>query len=622
MYFVLEIKNSLSKLYYALVALCRFFLFGSPLTLIVISVYLNRANFAHNDTISMLYLASIPAYYIVIAVILTFLLFPLYYIPRFNYLLIIPKSLLEIYLIINFFTFNIYRFHIDFFFVDMLINDFNGFGISAKLMLSTVFLVCFIFLINALIFKKAKQTKGIKYKGLYLFFVFFLFLVFIQGQLISIWAKGFGQIHITKYNAYFPLYYPTTSSAMIRSIKANYKWLIPNTKEGETGNFNETMSNNVSFFKYPKKALTFKKTSKDYNILFFILESWRFDMMNKEVTPNIYSLSKKSLVFKNHFSGGIVTNYGLYSLMHGLYPTYMDIAQSNPQEYQSLLIKELKKQNYDIGAYTSSNLSRFSLKDMFFYNIEKTKYHYFSAFGLSKDNDRKLISEVATTLKDTKKKWFKFLFLTSSHYNYNYPKEHQIFKPFEADSNSFLLNKNTNALPILNDYKNSLHYIDSLFGELLVSLKKNNLDKKTIILITSDHGEEFNDNKQGYWGHGSNFTRYQASVPLVLYLPDNQNGKTISARTSHIDIAGSILKNILNCTNNIEDFSNGKDIFNINNKVKRDLIIKSYKNKAYIFEDNACSVVPLNCYSLDDITKKTEPNYKKIYALKKRENSL
>ncbi|MDP2514042.1 sulfatase-like hydrolase/transferase [Photobacterium damselae subsp. piscicida] len=57
-----------------------------------------------------------------------------------------------------------------------------------------------------------------------------------------------------------------------------------------------------------------------------------------------------------------------------------------------------------------------------------------------------------------------------------------------------------------NRYKNALFYIDGLIAKVLKHIDLQN----TIIVITSDHGQEFNDNKQNYWGHSATTVMYKS----------------------------------------------------------------------------------------------------------------
>jgi hypothetical protein len=52
--------------------------------------------------------------------------------------------------------------------------------------------------------------------------------------------------------------------------------------------------------------------------------------------------------------------------------------------------------------------------------------------------------------------------------------------------------------PFFNLYKNSAYYVDSLVGRIIDDLKRNGRLNNTMVIITGDHGQEFNDNKKNY----------------------------------------------------------------------------------------------------------------------------
>jgi len=380
--------------------------------------------------------------------------------------------------------------------------------------------------------------------------------------------------------------------------------------------------NGYTHLQYPLKMVKCGTPVKyKYNIIYFILESWRSDTMNERVTPVIYDLAQKSYVFTNHISGGTVTPTGLFSIMYGLHPTYMRYVAADPAGNPPVMIRVMRENGYAIGAYTSSNFDGFSLKTMFFNGIAAKDFVQKLDEGSVKD-DRYVISRVVESIGHEHKgsPFFKFVFLTSSHHGYKYPKSHAIFHPV-AREGSFLFNKYADPAPLLNKYKNSLHYNDALFGEVLSALRKAGLDSKTIIVVTSDHGEEFNDKGYGYWGHGSNFTRYQTSVPLILFLPDNAEGHVISRRSSHCDIAPTLLKYLFGC-NDFSSYSSGRDLLDLPDH--RGLIVQSYMNKAFIIDNIVYSEgFTLDSYDINDIGKKNDQfDYKALELLKESERTF
>lgn len=89
-------------------------------------------------------------------------------------------------------------------------------------------------------------------------------------------------------------------------------------------------------------------------------------------------------------------------------------------------------------------------------------------------------------------------------------------------------------------YAGEIRYMDESFGDLVQTLKDNDLYKNTLIILTADHGEEFQEH--GGWWHGTTLYNEQIAVPLVTKFPA---GTYISGRPSGIarllDVSPTIL---------------------------------------------------------------------------------
>ncbi|QQR94399.1 MAG: sulfatase-like hydrolase/transferase [Bacteroidota bacterium] len=94
------------------------------------------------------------------------------------------------------------------------------------------------------------------------------------------------------------------------------------------------------------------------------------------------------------------------------------------------------------------------------------------------------------------KPFFGFLFYDSPH-NYNLPYwlPHP-FKPYWENVDHTVLNNDFDPVPFYNSYKNTVWFCDSLIQQVLSKLEEKNLLENTIVVITSDHGQEFNENKK------------------------------------------------------------------------------------------------------------------------------
>src|SRR5699024_3018392 len=134
------------------------------------------------------------------------------------------------------------------------------------------------------------------------------------------------------------------------------------------------------------------------------------------------------------------------------------------------------------------------------------------------------------------------------------------FQPSWESVNFLTLDENTDPEPFFNLYKNSVHFVDSLVGKALDKLRAQGLMDDTRIVITGDHGQEFDDTGLGYWGHNGNYSRFQTKVPLVIHWPGKGSGR-VEYFTSHFDIAPTLMKRVLGVDNAFDATSVGRDLF-------------------------------------------------------------
>lgn len=80
---------------------------------------------------------------------------------------------------------------------------------------------------------------------------------------------------------------------------------------------------------------------------------------------------------------------------------------------------------------------------------------------------------------------------------------------------------------------------NNMIGELVCHLKENDLFDKTIIIITADHGNIYNEHKK--FGHGPWLYDEAMRVPLILRLPNFKKPAVISEFAQSIDILPTTL---------------------------------------------------------------------------------
>jgi arylsulfatase A-like enzyme len=88
-------------------------------------------------------------------------------------------------------------------------------------------------------------------------------------------------------------------------------------------------------------------------------------------------------------------------------------------------------------------------------------------------------------------------------------------------------------------YDELISYADSVFGEFLSRLKERGLFDRSILIVSSDHGEMF---EKGFWSHGGPYlSQSLIHIPMVMHLPGQIHPQRIDANVSHVDIAPTLL---------------------------------------------------------------------------------
>jgi membrane-anchored protein YejM (alkaline phosphatase superfamily) len=500
------------------------------------------------------------------------------------------------YLLIDHFVYTIAKMHVDLFWLEWIIDDFHSFGLTASTIRYILIALVVIAGAEFLVFIFARKIK--KPRFLVPAFIGAILAAFCISQVMHMFAYYRNYQKITNLSQDFPIYFPIISQK--HAVK--YADLFPVFQNKGISPLNEPGSS----LNYPLSAMRYDRPPDAAlpNIVVLLLESWRIDMMNERVTPNIYKLSLKSSVFLDHFCSGNSTVAGIFGLFYGIHPTYWTAVKANSVYIDNpVLIDALKDNGYVFGIYAKSNFTRHKIKDTVFRGID-VQESFAGEAVIQQDSDMtaQLISFIGER-SGQRRPFMAMAFYKSDHFPYNYPADDSIFLP-ATDLNFMFTTADTDPADYLNDNRNAKHYVDKLVGKIIDSLDSLGDMENTIIIVTTDHSDELNDNRANYWGHGTNYTQYQVRVPLVLYLPDRQPA-SIEYPTSHIDIVPTLLYDYFGCVNDIGDYSNGRDLFDKPEGI-RPIVVGGYVNHAFIIEDNVYEIYPLYTkkYKLSDINLK------------------
>jgi len=355
---------------------------------------------------------------------------------------------------------------------------------------------------------------------------------------------------------------------------------------------------------YPLHPLRYHTSNQPYNVVVIAIDTWRYDMMNAVVTPHIAQFSQRAWNFRNHYSGGDSTQPGIFSLFYSIPANYWTAALQ--QKQGSVFIQALLQHHYQMGIFSSASLHFPAFDETVFRDINHLQVE--TPGDNSAQRDQRIVKELEQFIKhkDQSRPFFSFLFFDAVHGFYD-SDTHQIPQPFQPSiqsCNRLVLTKHSNPIPYLNRYKNAVRFDDQLVGKVLAKLKQRHLLQKTIVIITADHGEEFNDEGLGYWGHASAFDPYQVRTPLIVYWPHTQP-REIHYQTSHYDIVPTLMTRMLGSLNAFSDYSVGTSLLTKGHRPY--LIVGSYVDYAILQKNRITTIYPGGDYAVSHMNGRTIP---------------
>ena len=339
---------------------------------------------------------------------------------------------------------------------------------------------------------------------------------------------------------------------------------------------------------YPLAPLRVEPPKEPLNIVWLVAESLRFDMLEPQIMPRLWDFSNDALRLEKHFSGGNLTQMGVFSMFYGLYGNNwfpMHAARRAP-----VLMDVLQQQNYQFSLNTSQRFTYPAFDKTIFANMRPQDMHALEAGAPPWQRDAQNIDDILSFIdrRDPTRPFMTYMFFESTHAPYDFPEQAAIARPYLKDFNYLTADFKKDIGPIKNRYINAAHHIDAQIGRVVDHLKAKGLLEKTVVIVLGDHGEEFME--RGRWGHSAEFNRFQTSTPAVIRVP-GQAPRVIKGISSHLDIPATLMP-LLGVKNPPADYSNGTDLLAAD--FHRDYAVAADWNRvAYIGNDFKVSF-PIN----------------------------
>lgn len=284
---------------------------------------------------------------------------------------------------------------------------------------------------------------------------------------------------------------------------------------------------------------------------------------NRLTTPMLDTLANQGFLFTKNIASASWTVPSFMSLFTGLYPTEhkvinkFSIFNKNQQVISNLkklspntetLAEVFRKQGYITGGFTGDAgvSGQFGYKDGFDTYIDDKK---FGSIGNSANYALEWLK------KNKDKKFFMFLHGYDAHGQFNLPPSQAKFiskdykGPFtgspqeQAILREQQLTQKISLTPsdvaFWNElYDSKIRDGDDRFAKFWGEFVKMGLDKNTIIVVLSDHGEEIYEH--GGIDHGQTLYDELIHVPLIFKVPGMTGNKKITQQVTTIDVAPTL----------------------------------------------------------------------------------
>ena len=448
---------------------------------------------------------------------------------------------------INMQVYKIYRFHLNGFIFNMLtgpnpgdIFDFDTkLYITEGLLLAAIIAVCIgCWWLSSLLAKHWRRRFTLAA-------IASLAVTLLVANGIYVYGSFVVKPSVVKSAKLIPYYFPLSASSLLQDL--GFERTVIDVDERDGGDL-----------AYPLHAIaTDTAQALRPNIVMILIDSWSRRALTEECMPHLWQLAHEEQWYQNHVSCGNGTSFSVFGIFTGLQPYYWTAFEAS--RTSPLLVDQLLQQGYDFRAYPSATLESPPFSRMLFQHVPDLRVS--TPGNSSYERDLKIKDDLIGDLPKLKtggKPFFAFIFFDLLH-AYSLPKELLgRFQPSWEYGNFSVLNNDMDPTPFWNLYRNSAYQTDKMVAEVIGRLKELGMYDSTLVLITGDHAQEYNENHKNYWGHNSNFSQYQIGVPLIVHQPDRDTMAVYRHRTTHYDIAPTLMHDYLGVTNPLEDYACGR----------------------------------------------------------------
>jgi len=303
------------------------------------------------------------------------------------------------------------------------------------------------------------------------------------------------------------------------------------------------------------------------NVIVVLIDTLRSDHLGcygyaRPTSPNIDRIAAEGFVFDAAIAQSSWTAPSVASLFTSVYPSAHGVVRFGskiPQEFTTLA-EVLHQRGLKTAAF-SANMAFVSPEKAFDQGFDT--FEVLTRRALPDETDQKIFGKVSSEAEAVTDRvlrhlegvgnepFFLYVHYIDPHTPYDAPGENRdrFVAPGwngKTAADFFgvggMVNATDAEVPHLLDlYDGEIAYTDAQLGRLFSYLDSTGLMDKSLLVITSDHGEEFHDH--GGFTHGTSLYREQVQVPLIVRAPGG-GGRRVAKTVELVDVGPTVIEEL------------------------------------------------------------------------------
>jgi arylsulfatase A-like enzyme len=269
------------------------------------------------------------------------------------------------------------------------------------------------------------------------------------------------------------------------------------------------------------------------NVIVYVIDTLRADVLSvygdsPAFTPNIERFAQEGLRVESSIAPSSWTRASLATLLTGLAPETHGVLGRKHTIHPSLPL--LQEQFRDAGYATAGVIGNPNLGRV--YGFARGFDAFFELFeAKTLPSATQVTAQTLAWLETAPRPFFLFVLAVDPHAPYEPPAPHDLYRPPPGNTNKYVKWRHA--------YYGEVNYADKEFGVLMDALRATGELDRTLVVLTSDHGEEFGEH--GRLGHGKNLYQTVLHIPLLLrYPPMVPAGDRLAGPVEHVDLHQTI----------------------------------------------------------------------------------